>query len=121
LWLSARWNKAVYATIEFHAIAIDPIVIDPIVIDPIVIGFASQNLMVGGPGKHAEPYLFLFAGDAGLVCAGCVRLEYGLCYGCLPQGPAGPASTLNQKSFAASLRSDRQKILSVSPRLLKGF
>jgi hypothetical protein len=41
-----------------------------------------------------------------------------------PQGPAGPASTLNQKSFAASLRSDRQKcdsyrILSVSPRLLK--
>jgi hypothetical protein len=35
--------------------------------------------------------------------------------------PAGLASTLNQKSFAASLRSDRQKILSVSPRLLKTF
>jgi hypothetical protein len=35
--------------------------------------------------------------------------------------PAGLASTLNQKSFAASLRSDRQKILSVSPRLLKDF
>jgi hypothetical protein len=35
---------------ELHAIAIDPI----------VIGFAAQNLVAGGPRKHAQPLLFLF-------------------------------------------------------------
>jgi hypothetical protein len=94
------------------AIAIDPTVIDPTVIDPIVIDpIVIDPIVIGCADQEEDSFCFLIVVDPLfglylLVGMECGFLDSRTPFCCAkPQGPAGPANALNQKSFPHPLRS----------------